>query len=159
MAKACAITLGLVMCVPVVDALGFAGEQEAGGAVQAGIDARAIIGDGDPYGFVDRMNDAVKTEGVTLPSAFAAEIGIPSDARDIRVDSTGAIVGYVVDVPADEANAAVSARMKERGWNEVALGAVEGSTYMKNSGSCTWALVTCTQVGEATNVVFRSVYR
>lgn len=159
MAKAVAITAGLVLCVPAIDALGIWDEEAVAPAANVGIDARAIVGNGDPDGFIERVQKVASPKDADLPPAFAREIGLPFGYRDVRVDSTGAVVSCIVDSAADVVSDAVGKRMVERGWREVPLGSVEGATYVKDSGSCTWALVTCTQAGDATAVVYRCVYR
>lgn len=160
LAKAVSIVAALVLLVPVVDSLGAFGDGEVAIASSSGgIDAQTIIGDADPLGFVERVGGAADASGTMPPAAFIEEVGLLPGCRDVRVNATGAIVSYIVDAPADSVAAELGVRMAERGWNEVALGAVEGSTYVKDEGSCVWALATCIQVGSSTSVVFRCVYR
>ena len=159
MAKAVAITAGLVLCVPAVDALGVFEEEAVAQPAQAGIDAQAIIGDGNPEGLLKRMESAATSTKAVLPPEFAREISLPLGCRDLRVDASGTVVSCIVDSESEAVADAVSKRMEERGWREVSLGSVEGATYVKDEGSCAWALVTCAQAGDATAVVYRCVYR
>ena len=159
MAKALAIVVGFVLCVPTIDALGILDEEAAAQPANVGLDARAIIGDGNMDGFIERVQKVVTPASADLPSAFAREVGLPFGYRDLRVDSSGTIVSCVMDSMPDAAADVVGKRMAEAGWREVTLGSVEGATYVKDSGSCAWVLVTCTQVGDATTVVYRCVYR
>ena len=102
-----------------------------------------------------QLEDMTRAEGVsTVPSWFQDEIGMLPQARDVRTDGIS-VVGFVVDSAYDEALAALTAHMKERGWSAVPLGEAEGATFMKQSGVCTWALATCMQTGASTSVVLR----
>lgn len=158
--KAVAITFCLIMCVPAIDALGNEGDgADALEQKSAGIDARSIIGNGDPDGFVRRVNQAATPKEAALPAVFAQEVGLPRGARDVRVDSGGAVIGCSVALPAEDVADAISEQMAARGWREVPLGSVEGATYVKDAGSCSWSLVSCTQIGDKTAVVYRCVYR
>ena len=169
LAKALAITMALVFCVPAVEALADAGsvpESEPGSSVAAfegprrvGIDAQALIGQGDAYAFLTRLEEASLPNEPVLPQAFMLEVDLPRRYRDLRATEDGTVIGCVVDAPINVVEQDVRSRMSAKGWSEVSLGAVEGSTYIKSGGICTWVLVTYTQVGDATNVVYRCVYR
>lgn len=170
-AKAAAITALLVVSVPAIGALTELGGGErasdaygatgtgATSLTQAGIDARALIGRGDALGFLSRLEKASAAEMAVVPDAFDDEIGLPAKYRDLRVSENGTVIGYVVDSPSETAAGDVRSRMAQGGWREVPLGSVEGATYVKDGGKCGWTLVTCTQVGSATHVVYRCVFR
>lgn len=168
-AKAFAITLALVLCVPatgaVVDA-GSAWGQKADAPAQdgkpsggAGIDAATLIGQGDMQGFLARLEDTARTSDPALPPAFEHEVALPARYRDLRVSEDGKVIGCVVDLSAEAVARDVDARMAAGGWLGVPLGSLKGSTYVKADGECAWVLVTCTQVGNAANVVYRCVFR
>ena len=159
--KAAAISLAVVLCVPAVDALGATDEEarNESAARQAGIDAQAIIGDGDLAGFAERLQAKTASEDAQPPAAFAREVGLPADCRNVHVDASGTVVGCTVAGTAEDAAAGVRERMTSLGWAEVGLGAVEGATYVKEGGTYSWVLVTCTQVGDATTIVYRCVAR
>ena len=167
-AKAFAITCALVLCVPAIGAIAGTGHAQESRAVEAGapvgrmgagIDAGTLIGGGDALGFLSRLEEASLAEGTRLPEAFEREVDLPRGSRDVRVSEDATVVGCIVDTPPDEAMREVQSLMAAKGWAEVPLGSVEGSTYVKFQGECTWTLVTCTQVGIATNVVYRCVCR
>ena len=128
-------------------------------AADGGIRAADIIGGSDVEKALERMEGIARADGGELPAYFGEEIGLVEGARDVRVDAAGRIVGYTVDAPVEEAFGRVRERMARAGWSEVSLGGAEGSTFVKGDGKCAWTLVTCTQVGNATGVVFRSVVR
>lgn len=171
LARAIAIVAMLFLSVPVVGALadsggappGYGGFESARPHIsesrRARIDADALIGTGDAFGFLSRLEAASSTGGASAPKAFEREAGLPRNHRDLRVSEDGAVASCMVDAPADFAADDVRKRMVAKGWSEVPLGAVEGATYVKADGQYTWMLVTCTQVGDATNVVFRCVAR
>ena len=126
----------------------------------SGISAREVIGNtGDVQGFLDRAEQASSAKGGPLPELFEQEVGLPLRSRDVRVDESGTVVGCTVDADAGEVLAGIRLEMEKRGWHEVPLGEIEGSTFVKNMGSYSWVLVTCTQVGNSTSVVFRCVQR
>lgn len=170
--KAAAIVLALVLVAPGVDAvMRFAAEPEREAVAAEGLDAGALIGPGDPFttlaaleavadagggaggGYTDGGEDGTAVP----PAAFMEEIGLPVGARDVRTQGDGTLVGYVVDADRDVVADDLAALMKARGWTRVSLGEEGAATYVKSKGRCTWALATCTQVGDATSVVVRSV--
>ena len=169
LAKAVAITVMAVMCIPAIDALAYSGaarvwdevaqSSASSGAARAGIDAAALIGDGGAGSFLSRLESAAAIQDASLPEAFEREVGLPGQHRDLRVSGDGTVVRCVVDAPPDAVAKDVGARMEAGGWREVPLGSLEGSTYVKPGGECAWVLVTCTEAGAATGVVFRCVYR
>lgn len=89
----------------------------------------------------------------TLPEWFQEEAGALPGAHDVRV--SGSVVGYTVEGNDADVLKELQAHMTSRGWTCVPLGGIVGATFVKESGSFTWALVTCTQVGSVTSVVTR----
>ena len=131
-------------------------ESDAMSANAEGLDAQALIGGKDASTVLEELEDAAKADGFkAVPPVFFDEIGFLPDARDVRVSADGAIVGYVVDDGVEEALANLLLHMEARGWAGVSLGGVDGYTFLKDSGQCTWVLATCTQVGDVTSVVMR----
>ena len=169
LAKAVALTALLVFGVPAVDAVADSGGARAGkevagksagsGQSPLGIDSGVLIGDGDVYGLLARLEELSTSKGANLPPAFEREVRLPSRYRDLRSSEDGAVVGCIVDGPSKTVAEEVRSLMEAAGWCEVPLGSVEGFTFVKFFGECRWALVTCTQVGGSTNAVYRCVYR
>ena len=121
-----------------------------------GLDAWAILEGEDAEEVLARLEKAAEPDGLeAVPSAFLDEVGILPEARDVRASGDGAVVGYVVDADVGDVLACVLEHMQARGWTGVSLGGVDGYTFLKGSGRYTWALATCTQVGNATSVVMR----
>ena len=158
LAKAIAIVGALVVAAPASGLLddAFSGNTDAN-SVDAGLDATEVVVGFDPLVSLDRLEVLANAEPSALPRYFDEEIGLLPGALDVRVNSDGSIVGYVVDNAAENAHQLVSQHMEAAGWSEVNLGAVQGSTYLKDSGLCRWALATFTQVGSVTSVVYRCV--
>lgn len=125
--------------------------------VDGGIDAAELVAGIDPFASLGRLEKLAGLQPSVLPRYFEEEVGLPEGAREIRVNSDGSIVGYVVQDKAESVHQLVSRHMASFGWSEVELGAAKGSTYLKESGSCRWGMATFTQVGPATSVVFRCV--
>lgn len=153
---ALAIVAGMVFSIPFVDAAFFA-DSGAGDSDEAhfGVRADSVLRAASPNEVLENIDRLVMQGGEPVPEWFQAEVGLLPNARDVRTGSAGRVVGYVVDCDVDEALACLEAHMGALGWTGVPLGQGDGFTFVKSSGSCTWALVTCTQVGSATSVVLR----
>ena len=156
--KAAIIVSLLVGIVPASGLIGGASSRDSVVRnVDDGIDAAGLVAGFNHLESLERLEELTDVVPTALPRYFDEEIGLPAGAFDARVNSDGLIVGYVVDDVAESAHQLVSQHMVASGWSEVGLGAVQGSTYLKSSGSCKWALATFTQVGSTTSVVFRCV--
>lgn len=106
---------------------------------------------------LDEASARLDAELGSVPDGAAGEVGLPENARDIRVSAGGGVVGYVVDCDCDIALESIATRFVADGWAKVDLGGIEGCTFVKEDGSGGWALVTANQVGASTSVVIRSV--
>lgn len=157
---AVAIVVALVAAAPIT---GIAFGSLSGSHVQAiadgGIRAADIVEEGDAGKTLSRIEELAEASRAQLPAYFEEEIGLLDGARDVRADETGRVVGFLVDKSSRDAFDCVRENMVRAGWSEVSLGGAEGSTFVKEGGSCAWALVTCTQVGQVTAVVYRCVVR
>lgn len=161
--KAVAVMLAIVVAAPGADVvLRFvAGPHEAHSAhaLEAGISASQLIDAGDAFGTLDRMEAVVEPRASGVEDSFYREVGLLAGARDARASPEGDVVGYVVDGQCADVLDRLTSHMEERGWTAVSLEGSQGATFVKASGACTWVLATCTQAGEATSVVMRSVTR
>lgn len=169
--KAIAITAALILSVPAVGAIADPDDAAAipelrRGSVSgfrqsqhAGIDASDLIGDGSAFGFLSRLEEASASEKTFMSETFKQEVGMPHAYRDFRASDDGTVASCLVDAPSGSVSDDVLLQMIGKGWSDIPLGSIEGATYVKAGGRYTWMLVTCTQVGEATNVVYRSVFR
>lgn len=151
--KALIIVAAIVIAVPVADlGLRSAGIEQEAPFTPVSIDAASLLEGGGPDEALARIEElAARTEA--LPEWYESEIGILPGARDIRV--SGPVVGYIVEGDCEAALDDAAALMESRGWTCVSMGDVNGATFVKKSGTCSWALVTCTQAGHATSVVTR----
>lgn len=113
---------------------------------------------GDPFEVLQAVDDSMQLPGASVPGYFDDEIGLPDGCRDVRTDGES-VVGCVVDDEASETMRAIDEHMRNEGWSSVPLGETEGATYVKEGGACQWTLVTCTQVGNASSVVYRCIVR
>ena len=102
-----------------------------------------------------RLEEAAGEVDGEVPEGFLREVGLPQECRDVRADGDGGVVGCTVEGDAREVLEGIELRMRGLGWTSVPLGNGEGATFVKEGGSITWVMVTCTQVGPATSVVFR----
>ena len=155
--KATAIVVALLCAIPAANALAGGGGDSA--PPQAGLNAGEIVGDGSALGILDRLEKRAADADVQPPQDFEREIGLPLTCRSIRVDEANKVVSCVADGDSDDVLASETRRMQERGWRAITLGAVEGATFVKADGSLAWCLVTCTQVGPSTSIVYRSIAR
>lgn len=121
-----------------------------------GLDASSIEW-GDPYAALDQLEECASVEAQP-PDAFMREAGFPSGAREQHADTSGMVVGCTLDSPEDVSFAAVCDVLAAKGWACVPLQGMSGATFVKRGGGLRWMLVTCTQVGEATSVVYRLNY-
>ena len=155
-AKAVAVVIALLAFVP---ASGLVVERLDDAACSPsdapGFNAAQVIGGRDPLGMLERLEEMDEATGVDLPASFDGEVGLVDGARDVRVGEGGCVVGCVLDCDAPQAFRRVDEHMRAKGWAQVSLGGVEGATYVKQGGDLRWTLVTCTQVGAATSMVFR----
>ena len=109
----------------------------------------------DPFAMLDQIEESL-AEGLLQPSgSFAEEAGFPPGAQEQRANADGAVVSCVLSVDEGAALDAVVETLGAKGWTGVPLQGVAGATFVKQSGRLRWMLVTCTQVGEATSVVYR----
>ena len=156
LATALVVVAALIAAVPVSGALvGESRIADTAGPSSVGIRAQALSQAGDIDGLVSQLEETARADGkASVPAWFQREIGFLPGARDVRADGAS-VVGYLVDVTCDDALAALNAHMKALGWTAIPLGDIAGATFMKQSGACTWALATCTQVGASTSIVFR----
>ena len=156
--KAVAIVGLLMVAAPASNLLGRAlsGSSDAR-TVDGGLNAAGLVAGDDPFTSLERLEELAGSATVALPRYFEEEIGLPERACEVRVSSNGSIISYVVEDAVESVHQLVSKHMIDAGWSEVDLGAVQGSTYLKESGSCRWSLATFTEVGSATSVVFRCV--
>ena len=88
-----------------------------------------------------------------LPRVFAAEVGVPAGARDVR--SMGNVVGYVIDDDVVPTFKRVVACLEGNDWLGAPFGGTVGAVFSKEGGMLSWAIVTCTRVSSATSVVVR----
>ena len=158
-AKAVVVVCAIVLAVPIGNAFvllskapALDGEQFA----NQGICSAALLDAADAFSSLDRVEALAQEAGGPLPSSYSQEVGLLEGARDIRVSGRGDVVGYLVAGECAGVLADMSRHMELRGWTTVPLGDVQGATFVKTQGECTWILVSCTQVGEMTSVVTRS---
>lgn len=153
---ASAFVAAIVFAVPAADAVFFS-HGSVGGAADAiaGIRAKPILQAGGLDEVLKAIEQTAAQDEGPVPSWFQVEVGFLPGARDVRVENENQVVGYVVDCNAGQALQRLKAHMEALGWKGVALGQVDGFTFVKSSGTCTWALVTCTQVATATSIVVR----
>ena len=155
-----AVVIALIGSVPIADAfIPDDADENAANRLQTGINSQDLLKSSDPFDAIERIEQAATPGNAQLPEAFASEVGLPDECRQVRVDETGCVIGCAVDAGADEAAELIERQMLEKGWKSIALGAVTGSTYVKEDGRCAWVLATCTEVGNCTQIVYRCVYR
>jgi hypothetical protein len=112
-----------------------------------------------PDAALDEIEARLDGIASTAPVQFAEEVGLPTNARNVRVSDDGMVVGFSVDGEPDEAIASIDEIMETKGWTAVDLGGIDGKTYVKNEGLYTQVVMTTTQVGGSTSVVMRCMRR
>lgn len=158
LAAAIAIVAAIVVAVPLSDAVLRALDAQSAVVVEpVGLNAGALLQGDSAEDVMTRLEEAAAAEGTAgdAPAWFQGEIGFLPGARDVRVGSGGAVVGYIVSGDCGDVLEQLCAHMGKHGWSSVPLGEVCGATFVKEGGTCAWALATCTQVSSSTSVVFR----
>ena len=159
--KATAIVMAVLLMAPGAQMIGHLfGVSRAHQALAQGadgLDASAIVQAPGAFEALERLEAQAEACTVGLPETFSREIGTLPDARDLRANAEGTVVGYLVDGSEDDALERVIADLEGKGWTSVPLGGVCGATFVKDSGACTWAVATCAEVGDSTSVVIRTV--
>lgn len=112
-----------------------------------------------PDAALDEIEARLDGIASTAPVQFAEEVGLPTNARNVRVSDDGMVVGFSVDGESNEVIASIGEIMKAKGWVAVDLGGIDGKTYLKNEGLYAQVVMTATQVGDSTSVVMRCVSR
>ena len=121
------------------------------------LESARVVSSGGYSEALERIEAAAVAGRSEAPAYFEEEAYLHPAARDLRANEEGTVIGYMVDADSEDVFAQIRDAMCERGWTEVPLGGVRGSTFLKTGGECTWALVTCTQVDGTASVVFRCV--
>lgn len=153
--RAVLIVAALVLAVPIVDLVVVRADAAEPGLQEAspvGIDAGSLASLGDPGVALDYLEGLASADDA-VPLWLEQDVGLPASARDVRV--SGSVASYMLECDSAQAFAIVREHMVSHGWSCVLLGGADGATFVKDGGACTWALVTCTQVDEATCVVIR----
>lgn len=157
-AKAVVIVALLIGLVPGVEAVRSLVAEPIGGERAAlGIRTESLTFGVDPIEAIDAVGRAAEVGDRDLPELLADEVVVLDGARDVRIDDSESVVGYVVDGVEAHVLERLASRMEDQGWTSVPMGEVCGSTFVKQGGRCTWVLATCTQVGSAVSVVMRCV--
>lgn len=155
--RAVVVVCAIVFAAPLADrAAGAVPEEPTESAPVVGICASELLAGGDAEAALANIERLAETDDGPpgeVPAWFLEEIGFMPNARDVRWGTS--VMGYVVDGESAAVLEQLCLRMQLRGWRCVPLGDVGGATFLKDVGQCTWALATCTQVGDATSVVIR----
>ena len=162
---ALAITACMVLAVPAMSVAVESGASadmaaETGIAgIASSLDGASALSDDwkkDPLAALDRIEAHAVASGEPSDS-FMAEAGVPSGAYEVRASADGSVVGCVMDADEEASLDAVRKTLSSKSWQGVLLSGVTGATFVKQSGGLRWILVTCTQAGQATCVVYRLV--
>lgn len=112
----------------------------------------------------DDLAEWIEGEGVLVsdvseaPSWFSEEIFDPQELEGFGVvaaTSDWSVVWLSAQASSEMIFALVTEQLSERGWSGYESGLDDQATFAKEEGSCTWTMVTCSQVGEETEVVMR----
>lgn len=88
-------------------------------------------------------------------TSFMQEIGLPSDAYEVKYQESVQTVGYIVPQPLCEFYPQFFSALRVRGWEEIESNLVGTATSVKQDGTYRWLFVTCVDVADACSVVLQ----
>lgn len=106
-----------------------------------------------PEDVLDRIEELGKVGESYDQDALIQEIEIPFEATHFRFDSSTSIFSFELTGECFAVSQNLSELWALRGWKEVPLGGLNGSTFLKDEGIYRWMLITYTQVGRSVCVV------
>ena len=159
--KATTIVITVLLVAPGIQMIGhLIGVSHANQALAQGsdgLDSSAIVQAPSAYDALEQLEAQADPGEVSPPDAFMREIGTLPDARNLRVNTGGTVVSYLVEGEEDATLKRIVDSLEDKGWTSIPLGGVCGASFVKTSGTCTWAMVACIEVEGSTSVVIRSV--
>lgn len=90
-----------------------------------------------------------------FPAWFWEELWVASDASDLRMTADESVFGVVVPRPTSEVVPEMERALLERGWLGLSSGVEGCATFLKEEGTCRWAMVSCAEVAGSTSVVIQ----
>lgn len=88
-----------------------------------------------------------------LPESYRRALAVPSDAQEVHATEDRSVVGFWVPASPEDASAAFTADMEQRGWKSMPLGDVPGATFVGGAGAQSWVLVQFTSVADGSSAV------
>lgn len=90
-----------------------------------------------------------------LPVDFESEVLSLESFSEIHISENGAVIGFFSPKNLSETKMLCSDLLKERGWVEMTSGQEGISSYVKEGGGYSWALLSCSSMGKGTAVVLQ----
>jgi len=91
-------------------------------------------------------------------NVFVSEIMDASSQRNVVCSDQSSVVGFSFDGNPDDALAYVHRELIAHGWTLTSKNENHISSYIKDSGTYTWLLVSCVQIDSQTSVVIQTNY-
>lgn len=95
------------------------------------------------------------TEALKKTPSFMNEIGLPSEAYEVKFQEDLHTIGYIVPQSLNEFYPQLFSALRVRGWEEVSSDLVGTGTFVKKSGTYQWLFVTCVDVADVCSVVLQ----
>lgn len=89
----------------------------------------------------------------SLPTWFAEELFDETQAEDMYANETETVFGLNVSKNPTAVFRDICTSMESKGWIRIESGINHCSTFIRETGSPSWALVSCTSVGNSTCIV------
>lgn len=89
----------------------------------------------------------------SLPAWFEESLFSSAEASELYASESDGVYGLIMNAPVVDVFSSICKSMEDRGWLRVESGLDYCSTFLRESGAPSWALVSCTPVGNATSVV------
>ena len=95
------------------------------------------------------------TAALKQKPSFMNEIGLPSDAFEVKLQEDVSTVGYLVPQSLSEFYPQLFSALRVRGWEEIESNLVGTGTFVKTTGTYRWLFLTCVDVADACSVVLQ----
>lgn len=88
-----------------------------------------------------------------VPAWFSEELFSLQGYSDVRMSARAEVVGFTMQEQPVGAFARLAELMEQKGWVFLKSGVAGSGSFLKDSGSCRWAWISCFDMSDTTSVV------